>query len=79
MAVQVNAGAAGNSSCYDTATLLKMLVPLAALAPSDPTTPVVISPLSTVLAAAAANSTALASTVRILNTFQLSYSLHALV
>ena len=71
--VQVEPGAAGNSSCYDTATLLKVLVPLAAVAPANPTLPLVISPLSTVLAAAAANGTELASAVRGLLALCLSY------
>ena len=55
---------ASNSACYDTATLLKMLMPLAALPADDPTLPIVISPLSTVLAAAAVNHISLTSTVR---------------
>ena len=63
--VQVDPGATGNSSCYDTATMLKVLVPLAAVAPANPMIPLVISPLSTVLAAAAANGTELASAVRL--------------
>ncbi len=55
---------ANNSDCYDKATLLKMLVPLAALPADDPTLPVIISPLSSVLAAAALGQISLMPTVR---------------
>ena len=60
---QVTPGS-GNGDCYDTATYLKMLVPLAVLVPQDNYYNGYMSPLSTLLSVVAMNQIDVTQAVR---------------